>query len=55
MRGLKEGVFVPNRVGIMGLAAVSVGIAMAGTALVLESEGRYGGKEKDGEVAVQKK
>lgn len=38
LRDLKEGYYRPNRVGVMGLAAVSVGVAVAGTMLVLEKD-----------------
>ncbi|KAK3115336.1 hypothetical protein LTR53_005421 [Teratosphaeriaceae sp. CCFEE 6253] len=38
LRDLREGYFRPNRVGIVGLAVVSVGVAFAGCLLVLENE-----------------
>lgn len=40
LRSLREGMFRPNVAGVMGAAAVSLGIAFAGTLLVLENEGR---------------
>jgi len=46
MRALQEGIFIPNRVGIMGLSALSIGIAFAGTLLVLENEQDTGRNEK---------
>ncbi|KAK4541548.1 hypothetical protein LTR36_007845 [Oleoguttula mirabilis] len=39
MGDLKAGVFRPNKVGVIGLTAASIGIAFAGTLLVLENEG----------------
>lgn len=39
MSDLKAGVFRPNKVGVIGLTAASIGIAFAGTLLVLENEG----------------
>ncbi|KAK0263505.1 hypothetical protein LTR91_026721 [Friedmanniomyces endolithicus] len=38
LRDLQEGYFRPNRIGIMGLAMVSVGLAFAGCLLVMENE-----------------
>ncbi|KAK3112042.1 hypothetical protein LTR53_012088 [Teratosphaeriaceae sp. CCFEE 6253] len=38
LRDLREGYFRPNRVGVVGLAVVSVGMAFAGCLLVLENE-----------------
>ncbi|KAK0304317.1 hypothetical protein LTR91_025333 [Friedmanniomyces endolithicus] len=38
LKDLREGYFRPNRIGIMGLAAVSVGLAFAGCLLVMENE-----------------
>ncbi|KAK3669983.1 hypothetical protein LTR78_010155 [Recurvomyces mirabilis] len=46
LKDLQEGYYRPNRIGIMGLAMVSVGVAFAGTLLVLENEA-----EKDKEKA----
>ncbi|TKA25816.1 hypothetical protein B0A50_05571 [Salinomyces thailandicus] len=38
MRDLQRGVFTPNKVGVIGLAVGSLGLAFAGTLLVLEGE-----------------
>ena len=38
LKALKDGMFKPNVVGVAGLAGLSVGIAFAGTLLVLENE-----------------
>jgi len=38
LEAIKEGVFRPNTAGVMGLAALSIGIALAGSLLVLENE-----------------
>ncbi len=41
MRELQKGLFVPNVAGITLVAATSIGIAFAGTLLVLENESRH--------------
>ena len=56
MRGLERGVFRPNVAGVTMMAAATLGIAFAGTLLVLENEGgRNKSKEKEGmrDVGVQ--
>ncbi|KAK5703600.1 hypothetical protein LTR17_021969 [Elasticomyces elasticus] len=47
LRDLREGYFRPNRVGIMGLAMVSVGVAFAGCLLVLENEAGQEAKQEN--------
>jgi len=45
LRDLREGYFRPNRVGIVGLAMVSVGVAFAGVLLVMENEAEQEAKK----------
>lgn len=40
MRDLEAGVFRPNKVGVIGLASASIGIAFAGALMVLQNEGK---------------
>lgn len=49
MQGLREGVFRPNVSGVAIVAAASIGIAVAGSVLVVENEGGSKGRE-EGEV-----
>ncbi|KAK4553301.1 hypothetical protein LTR86_009601 [Recurvomyces mirabilis] len=53
LKDLQEGYYRPNRIGIMGLAMVSVGVAFAGTLLVLENEAKKDEKKaKDDAVRM---
>jgi len=47
MKDLEKGVFRPNKVGVIGLAVGCLGIAFAGTLLVLENEGNESHRWKD--------
>lgn len=39
LRDLQGGYYRPNRVGVIGLASLSIGVAFAGTMMVLEKDG----------------
>ncbi|KAK5111552.1 hypothetical protein LTR62_004848 [Meristemomyces frigidus] len=46
LKDLQEGCYRPNRIGVMGLAMVSVGVAFAGTLLVLENDAVRGEQKR---------
>lgn len=48
MDALRRGMFRPNAAGITGYAAACIGIAFAGTLLVMENDG---GRQRDGKDA----
>jgi uncharacterized membrane protein YidH (DUF202 family) len=50
MKLLQEGMFRPNVPGVTFMAATSIGIAFAGTLLVLEKEGGRKKRRRDDEV-----
>ncbi|KAI6905904.1 hypothetical protein D0869_08511 [Hortaea werneckii] len=48
MRDLRAGVFRPNKVGVIGLAVGSLGLAFAGTLLVLQSDRKQHDERDEG-------